>query len=357
MYSSSGACEAPCGTRTERCAQMRGQRTACARLDVFVMAHARSLAAGTSFTARFGPLVMRNAVPPRPSIGLPPPCMQEGTLKPMHVSLHGFVCSAAMMLSDKILTTTLGIADLLLDAQLRRCLCRNQLAPLQRNAHKQEAAQRWSLDNRESTSNMLTCVLAGTRLNMLSACQPEQAAYAGVLAAPSSRLRLLMPSSSGAAYCPPTVLLLIWNRFTPTLQAALRIAGTGRPSHFTSLGTSALISPAVVPEVPAYSLGCGYISLHLKWTSSQPRVANDENGSCTLGVTLLCICLPIQRANGGHSAAHQSPYWSIPTLGDVARQPPFRLEGLGLLHASSPGRTFEMSSGLSPIVGTATTCA
>ena len=40
-------------------------------------------------------------------------------------------------------------------------------------------------------------------------------------------------------------------------------------------------------------------------------------------------------------------------LGEVAKQPSFRLEGLGLLHASSPGSTFELSSGFSPIVGTA----
>ena len=62
-----------------------GLRTACARVDVLVMAHARSLAAGFSFTARFGPLVMRNAVPPRPLTDLLAPCMEDQTLKPLHV--------------------------------------------------------------------------------------------------------------------------------------------------------------------------------------------------------------------------------------------------------------------------------
>ena len=42
-----------------------------------------------------------------------------------------------------------------------------------------------------------------------------------MLAAPATRLRLLIPSSSGAAYLPPTSLPLIWNRLTPALHPYL----------------------------------------------------------------------------------------------------------------------------------------
>ena len=51
--------------------------------------------------------------------------------------------------------------------------------------------------------------------------------------------------------------------------------------------------------------------------------------------------------------AHHKPYWSMPMLGPVAMQPSLRLEGLGLLQASSPGSTLAASSGSNPIVGTA----
>ena len=53
--------------------------------------------------------------------------------------------------------------------------------------------------------------------------------------------------------------------------------------------------------------------------------------------------------------AHQSPYWSMPMLGAVPRQPFFRLEGLGLLQTSRPGSTLVASCGSSPIAGTAMT--
>ena len=51
--------------------------------------------------------------------------------------------------------------------------------------------------------------------------------------------------------------------------------------------------------------------------------------------------------------AHHKPYWSMPMLDPVAMQPSLRLEGLGLLQASSPGSTLAASSGSNPIVGTA----
>ena len=72
-------------------------RTVCARLDVLVMAHARSLAAGFSFTAKFGPLVMRKAVPPEPLSDLPAPCMEDRTLKPLHVCMAWSVVSSGSL--------------------------------------------------------------------------------------------------------------------------------------------------------------------------------------------------------------------------------------------------------------------